>query len=53
MMQDTAAFHHQSAYTLLPQADLVFDDTTTRDTTGDRLDPPRRSVEAQDTTNRD
>jgi hypothetical protein len=37
-MQGTADFHHQIADALLPQADPVFDDTTTLDTAVDMLD---------------
>jgi hypothetical protein len=37
-VQGTAQFHHQIADTRLPQADPVFDDTTTLDTTVDVLD---------------
>src|SRR2546425_11781005 len=39
VVQGTAEFHHQITDTLLPQADPVFDDTTTLDTTIDMLDP--------------
>ncbi len=38
-MQGTAEFHHQIADTLLPQADPIFDDAATLDTTVDMLDP--------------
>jgi hypothetical protein len=40
VMQGTAELHHQIADTLLPQADPVFDDAATLDTTVDMLDPP-------------
>jgi len=39
VMQGTAAFHHQIADTLFPQADPVFDDAATLDTPVDMLDP--------------
>src|SRR6266849_1489772 len=39
VMQGTAEFHHQIADTLLPQADPVFDDAATLDTTVDMLNP--------------
>jgi hypothetical protein len=38
VVQGAAQFHHQIADTLLPQADAVFDDTTTLDTAVDMLD---------------
>ena len=38
VVQRTAEFHHQIADALLPQADAVFDDTTTLDTAVDMLD---------------
>jgi len=38
-MKSTAEFHHQIADALPPQADTVFDDTTTFDTTVDMFDP--------------
>jgi hypothetical protein len=38
-VQSTAQFHHQIADPLLPQADPVFDDAATLDTTVDMLDP--------------
>jgi hypothetical protein len=39
IVQGTADFHHQIANTLLPQANSVFDNTTTLDTTVDMFDP--------------
>ena len=39
VVQGTADFHHQIANTLLPQANSVFDNTTTLDTTVDMFDP--------------
>ena len=39
-MQSTTDGHHQTANTLLPQADAVFDEATARDPPVDRLDPP-------------
>jgi hypothetical protein len=39
VMQSTAAFHHQIADALLPQAEPVFDDTTALHTAVDMLDP--------------
>jgi hypothetical protein len=44
-VQGTAAFHHQIADTLLPQADPVFDDATTLDTALDVLDTQPTLVE--------
>jgi hypothetical protein len=38
-VQGTAEFHHQIADAFFPQADAVFDDATTLDTTIDMLDP--------------
>jgi hypothetical protein len=38
-MQGTTAFHHQITDAFLPQADPVFDDAATLDTTVDMLDP--------------
>src|SRR4029450_1142213 len=38
VVQGAAEFHHQSADALLPQAEPVFDDTTTLDTAVDMLD---------------
>jgi hypothetical protein len=38
VVQGAADFHHQIADALLPQADPVFDDPTTLDTTVDMLD---------------
>src|SRR6266852_4821332 len=45
MMQDAADCHHQSADTLLPQADPVFDHTTALHTAVDRLDPETAVVQ--------
>jgi hypothetical protein len=39
VVQGTAEFHHQIAYTLLPQADPVLDDATALDTAIDMVDP--------------
>ena len=44
-MQRTAEFHDEIADALLPQADAVFDDTTTLDTAVDMLDPQPTLVE--------
>ena len=38
-MQGTTEFHHEIADAFFPQADAIFDDTTTLDTTIDMLDP--------------
>jgi hypothetical protein len=38
-MQDAAAFHHQIADALFPQADTVFDNATALATAGDMRDP--------------
>jgi len=38
-MERTAAFHHESADALLPEADPVFDEATALDTAVDLLDP--------------
>ena len=39
VVQGATYFHHESADTLLPQADPVFGDAATLDTTVDMLDP--------------
>ena len=39
VVQGTAEFHHEITDTLLPQADPVFDDAATLDTTVDMLNP--------------
>ncbi len=44
-MQGTAAFHHDIADTLLPQADAVFDNATALDTPVDMLDPQPAPVQ--------
>ena len=44
-MQDAADCHHQSADTLLPQADPVFDHTTALHTAVDMLDPETAVVQ--------
>jgi hypothetical protein len=44
-MQGTAQFHHEIADAVLPQAEPVFDDATTLDTTIDMLDPQPTLVE--------
>jgi hypothetical protein len=44
-VQGTAEFHHQIADACLPQADAVFDDTATLDTTVDMLNPEPTLVE--------
>jgi hypothetical protein len=38
-VQGTAQFHRQITDALFPQADVVFDDAATLDTTIDMLDP--------------
>jgi hypothetical protein len=43
-MQGTADFHHDITDALLPQADPVFEDATTLDTTVDMLDPQSAGV---------
>ncbi len=45
MMQSTADVHHQSADTLLPQADPVFDHVTALHTAVDMLDPETAVVQ--------
>ncbi len=45
MMQSTADVHHQSADTLLPQADPVFDHATALHTAVDMLDPETAVVQ--------
>jgi len=45
IVQGTAAFHHQIADAFLPQADPVFDDAATLDTTVDMLNPQPTLVE--------
>jgi NAD(P)-dependent dehydrogenase (short-subunit alcohol dehydrogenase family) len=45
IVQGTAEFHHQIADACLPQADAVFDDTATLDTTVDMLNPEPTLVE--------
>src|SRR5256885_6463805 len=39
VVQGTTEFHHEITDPLLPQAEAVFDDATTLDTTIDMLDP--------------
>ena len=39
IVQGTAEFHHQIADAFLPQADPIFDDAATLDTTVDMLNP--------------
>jgi len=45
-VQGAAEFHHESADALFPQADPVFDDTTTLDTAVDMLDPQPAIVQS-------
>jgi hypothetical protein len=44
-VQGTAQFHHQITDASFPQADAVFDDATTLDTTLDMLDPQSAMVQ--------
>ena len=45
IVQGTAEFHHQNADAFFPQADPVFDDASTLDTTVEMLDPQPTLVE--------
>ena len=45
VVQGTTEFHHQIADTFFPQADTIFDDTTTLDTAVDMLDPQSAMVQ--------
>jgi hypothetical protein len=44
-MQGTVECHHQSADTLLPQAESAFDNAAALDTTVDMLDPQPTAVQ--------
>jgi hypothetical protein len=44
-VQGTAEFHHEIADAFFPQADTIFDDTTTLDTAVDVFDPQPTLVE--------
>ena len=44
-MQGTAEFHHEIADAFFPQADTIFDDTTTLDTAVHVFDPQPTLVE--------